>query len=153
MINIDVLSDEKNWSKRIKKKEDFFYSIYKSFPKKYQFVKKKIFLTLLLSNNKGIKKLNKQFRNKNKATDVLSFPSQKKFKLKNNLYLGDIIISYNFMHKPKNQEIKLFREKVIKTFIHGFLHLLGFDHIKLKDYNKMFKEEQKIYQLVNKKMY
>ena len=153
MINIDVLSEEKNWSKKIKKKKDFFHSICKSFPKKYQFENKKIFLTLLLSNNKEIKKLNKQFRNKNKATDVLSFPLQEKIKIKNKSYLGDIVISYNFMQKPKNQEIKSFKDKVIKTFIHGFLHLLGFDHIKLKDYKKMFKEEQKIYHLVNKKIY
>ena len=66
MISVDVLSEEKNWSKKIKKKEIFFYSVCKSFPKKYQFRDKKISLTLLLSNNKGIKKLNKKFRNKNK---------------------------------------------------------------------------------------
>ena len=57
------------------------------------------------------------------------------------------------MNKPKNQEIKLFKDKVLKIFIHGFLHLLGFDHIKLKDYKKMLKEEQKIYQSVVKKIY
>ena len=113
---------------------------------------KKIFLTLLLSNNKGVKKLNKKFRNKNKATDILSFPIEKKIKLKDNSYLGDIIISYNFMDNPKNQEIKLFKEKVIKIFIHGFLHLLGFNHIKTKDYLVMFKEERKIYQSVIKKI-
>ena len=124
----------------------------KSFPIKYQFINKNIFLTLLLSNNKSIKKLNKQFRNKNKATDILSFPFQEKKKIKNKVYLGDIIISYNFMDKPKNQNIRLFKDKVIKTFIHGFLHLLSFDHIKLKDYKKMFKEEKKIYQSVIKKI-
>ena len=153
MISVEIVSEEKNWSKIIKKKEFFFYSVCKSFPKEYQFINKKIFLTLLLSNNKGIKKLNKQFRNKNKPTDILSFPFQKKIKIKNKLYLGDIIISYNFMNKPKNQETNLFKDKVIKTFIHGFLHLLGFDHIQLKDYKKMFKEEQKIYQSVIKKIY
>jgi len=152
MISLDVISEEISWSKKINKKEVFFHSICKFFPKKYQFKNKKIFLTLLLSNNKGIKKLNKQFRNKNKATDILSFPLQKKIKVKNKLYLGDITISYNFMDKPKKQEIKLFKDKVIKTFIHGFLHLLGFDHIKLKDYKIMFKEEQKIYQSVIKKI-
>ena len=57
------------------------------------------------------------------------------------------------MNKPRNLEIKQFKKKVIKTFIHGFLHLLGFDHIKSKDYNKMCKEEQKIYQTVIKKIY
>ena len=60
MISVDVVSEETNWSKKIKKKEAFFYSICKFFPKKYHFKNKKIFLTLLLSNNKGIKKLNKQ---------------------------------------------------------------------------------------------
>ena len=116
MIRLDVVSEEKNWSKKIKKKEIFFHSLCKSFPKKYQFMNKKIFLTLLLSNNKGVKKLNKKFRNKNKATDILSFPIEKKIKLKDNSYLGDIIISYNFMDNPKTQEIKLFKEKVIKIF-------------------------------------
>ena len=153
MIKIDVLSEDKNWSKKIKKKEDFFYSICKAFPKKYQFLNKKIFLTLLLSNNKKIKKLNKQFRNKNKVTDILSFPLQKKKNLKKNFYLGDIIINYDFMNKPKKQLVKMFKDKVIKTFIHGFLHLLGFDHIKLKDYKKMIKEEEKVYQSVIKKVY
>ena len=153
MISLDVVSEEKNWSKKIKQKEIFFQLICKSFPKKYQFINKKILLTLLLSNNKGTKILNKKFRKKNKVTDILSFPLQKKIRLKNKSYLGDIIISYNFMDKPKNQEIKLFKDKVIKTFIHGFLHLLGFDHIKLKDYKKMLKEEQKIYQSVIKKIY
>ena len=57
------------------------------------------------------------------------------------------------MDNPKNKEIKLFKDKVIKTFIHGFLHLLGFNHIKYKDYKKMLKEEQKIYHSVIKKIY
>lgn len=152
MINLEVLSEEKKWSKKIKKKE-FFFLVCESFPRKYRFINKKIFLTLLLSNNKSIRKLNKKFRNKNKPTDILSFPSQEKFKLKNKSYLGDIIISYNFMDKPKNQRIGLFKEKVIKTFIHGFLHLLNFNHIKFKDYKKMIKEEKKIYQSVIKKIY
>ena len=152
MISIEVLSEEKNWSKKIKKVESFFKNICKSFPKKYKFSNKKIFLTLLLSNNKSIKKLNKKFRNKDKPTDVLSFPFEKKIKIKNNSYLGDIVISYNFMNRPKNQKKNMFKDKVIKTFIHGFLHLLGFDHTKLRDYKKMLEEEQNIYKSVIKKI-
>ena len=56
------------------------------------------------------------------------------------------------MAKPKNQKISLFKEKLIKSFIHGFLHLLGFDHINTKEYRKMLKEEEKIYQSVTKKI-
>ncbi len=150
MIKLQVLSEEKNWLKKIKEVEFFFNLICKSFPKKYRFLNKKKSLTLLLSNNKSIKKLNKKFRNKNKSTDVLSFPFENK--KKKGSYLGDIIISFNFMNRPKNQNLKLFKDKVIKTFIHAFLHLIGFDHIKLKDYKKMLKEEENIYRQVIKKI-
>ena len=96
--------------------------------------------------------MNKKFRNKNKPTDILSFPFERKIKTKKELYLGDIIISYNFINKPKNQSLSLFKDKVIKIFIHGFLHLLGFNHVMLKDYKKMQKEENIIYQSVIKKI-
>tara|TARA_B100001564_G_scaffold258471_1_gene220260 strand:- start:71 stop:532 length:462 start_codon:yes stop_codon:yes gene_type:complete len=152
MININVFSEEKAWSKRIKNKNLFFQKICKAFPKKYKFLNKKVSLTLLLSNNKNIKKLNKIFRNKNKSTDILSFPLNKKIKISKQTYLGDIIISYNFMNKPKSQNFKLFREKVAKTFIHGFLHLLGFDHMKNKDFIKMSKEEERIYNSIISKI-
>ena len=134
--------------KNLKKKEIFFKKICSSFPKKYQFPNKKINLTLLLSNNKCIRKLNKDFRNKNKSTDILSFPFNKKIKISKETYIGDIIISFNFMDKPKSQNLKIFREKVVKTFIHGYLHLLGFDHIENKEYKKMLNEEEKLYKSV-----
>ena len=123
MISIDVVSENNLWSKKIKKTNVFFNSLVKVFPKKYRFIKKKVSLTILLSNNKNIKKLNKKFRNKNKATDVLSFPSEKKINIKKSPYIGDIVISYNFMNKPKSQSIQEFKNKVTKIFIHGFLHL------------------------------
>ena len=81
MINVNVFSNEKAWSKKLKRKEFFFNKICKAFPKKYQFLGKKISFSLLLSNNKSIKKLNKEFRNKNKSTDVLSFPFSKQTKI------------------------------------------------------------------------
>lgn len=152
MINIDVISEEKSWFRNIKKKKKFFNSIIKSFPKKYRFTKKKINLTILLSNNKNIKKLNYKFRGKNKPTDVLSFPFGKKYAANKDFYLGDIIISYEFMRKPKAIKNDDFKEKVTQTFIHGFLHLLGFNHIKIKDYKKMINEEKKIFKLVKLKI-
>ena len=150
MIKVNVLSEDKSWSKKIKKKEVFFNRICKFFPKKFQFINKKIYLTLLLSNNKNIKKLNKKFRNKNKHTDILSFPFQQKIKNSNNIYLGDIIISFNYMNNSKNLSTYNFKEEVVKIFIHGFLHLLNFDHIRKKDYLKMLNEEQKIFKSVHK---
>ena len=150
MIKVNVLSEDKSWGKKIKKKEIFFNNLCKFFPKKFQFINKKIYLTLLLSNNKNIKKLNKKFRNKNKHTDILSFPFHQKTKKKREIYLGDIIISFNYMSKPKNLNMADFKKNVVKIFIHGFLHLLDYDHIKKKDYIKMLNEEQKIFRSVQK---
>jgi metalloprotein, YbeY/UPF0054 family len=152
MINISVFSEEKAWSKRLKNKNLFFKKVCKAFPKKYRFSNKKVSLSLLLSNNKNIKRLNKNFRNKDKSTDILSFPSSKKITISNNTYLGDIIISYEYLDKPKSQNLKLFKEKVIKLFIHGFLHLLGFDHKKNNDYFKMLREEDILYKCVKSKL-
>jgi probable rRNA maturation factor len=152
MISINVFSEEKAWSKRLKNKDIFFKKICKAFPKKYKFFNKKVTLTLLLSNNQNIKKLNKVFRKKNKSTDILSFPLDKKIKISKNTYLGDIIISYNYLDKPRSQNLKSFKEKVTKLFIHGFLHLLGFDHKKNKDYSKMLKEENLLFKSVQSKI-
>jgi len=148
MISIDVVSDSNLWSTKIKNKSIFFNSLVRSFPKKYKFIKKKVRLTILLSNNKNIKKLNKKFRGKNKSTDVLSFPSEKKLDIKKTPYIGDIVISYEFMNKPNILSTLEFKSKVTKIFIHGFLHLLGYDHIKLKDFRKMLIEEEKIYKTI-----
>ena len=149
MISVNVFSEEKAWSKRLKNKNLFFKKICKAFPKKYKFLNKNVSFTILLSNNRNIRKLNNIFRKKNKPTDILSFPLNQKTKISKNTYLGDIIISYNYVDKPRSQDLKLFKEKVIKIFIHGFLHLVGFKHKKNKDYYKMLKEEKLLFKSIN----
>ena len=56
------------------------------------------------------------------------------------------------MNKPKTLNNLEFKNNVIKIFIHGFLHLLGHDHIKLKDFKKMCTEEEKIYKDIKTKI-
>ena len=143
MISVNVLVDHKKWKKSLNKPQLFFDKILRRFPKKYFFSNKKVNFTLLLSNNTNIKKLNYKFRKKNNHTDVLSFPSFIKTDLKKELkkkeiYLGDIIISYQYIFP--NKKILILE----MTFIHGFLHLLGFDHKKIKDFKIMNREENKI---------
>tara|TARA_Y100001970_G_C13865602_1_gene666374 strand:+ start:185 stop:652 length:468 start_codon:yes stop_codon:yes gene_type:complete len=150
MIKVNVLSEEKSWTKKLKNKEKLFNDICKNLSKKFKFNNRRVYLTLLLSNNKNIKRLNKKFRNKDKHTDVLSFPFDYKKKNLREVYLGDIIISFNYMNKPRNLNAKEFKENTIKIFIHGFLHLLGYDHIKNKDFDKMYKIEQKVFNSVKK---
>ena len=152
MIKVNTILENKFWKKKIIKSPIFFNKLIKSFPKKYHFTNKTLTVTVLLSNNKNIQKLNKKFRKKNKPTDILSFPFEKKPFKKREIYLGDIIISYEFMNSPKSLSNFEFKNKVIKIFIHGFLHLLDYDHINLKDFKKMAKEEKKIYNFVIRKI-
>ena len=151
MIKAEVLVDNLAWRKKIINSSELFNKILKNLPKKYSFKNKKTIITVLLSNNSKIKKLNKVFRKKNKPTDILSFPIKKKVDNKF-FYLGDIIISYEFMNKPKKINLIEFKKKVTKIFIHGFLHLMGFNHVKNKDFEKMNNEEIKLYNLVKNKI-
>ena len=72
---------------------------------------------------------------------------------KKNFYLGDIIISFDYIDKLKKLSNKEFEKKTIKIFIPGFLHLVGYDHFHDKDYIKMLKEEEKIFKSVQKLFY
>ncbi len=151
MIKAEVIIDNAEWKKKITNITKLFNGILKNLPKKYILKNKKTIITVLLSSNSKIKKLNKIFRKKNKPTDILSFPIKKS--IDNKLfYLGDIIISFEFMNRPKTIKLLEFKKKVIKIFIHGFLHLNGFDHKINKDFYKMQKEENKIYNLVKNKI-
>ena len=103
-----------------------------------------------MTNSFNLKKLNKKFRKKNKPTDVLSFPTFEKknirFLKQKNYYVGDIAISYEIINSRsiKNN----FQSEFDKVWVHGLLHLLGFDHIKNKDYFKMQKIEKRILNLI-----
>ena len=153
MIKVNVLSDENSWSKRIKKKEKLFSKVCKIFPKKFKFHSKSVYFTLLLSNNRKIKNLNKKFRKKNKHTDVLSFPFESIRSKSKEIYLGDIIISFNYVDRYNKLDNKEFEKKTIRIFIHGFLHLLGYDHMTFKDFEKMSKQETKLINIVEKLLY
>ena len=142
MIKINVIVKNKFWIQRIAKPEIYFVKkVNKLNLKNKYFNKKKLEFTLLLSDDKEIKKLNKKFRKKNKSTDVLSFPFHSKKNLKKMLetekevYLGDIIINFNKIDNKKN--LKLFKSQFDKLWVHGLVHLLGHDHKKESAYKKM----------------
>ena len=152
MIKVNVEINNKPWHKKIKNPKKYFSKKLKKILKILPDLKKKnIIFTIFLTNSLSIKKLNKKFRKQNKSTDVLSFPffSQKKIKLnkKKNIYIGDIATCYeiiNFRSKKTN-----FFLEFDKVWVHGFLHLLGYNHIKNKDYFKMNKIEKRILNSIN----
>ena len=149
MIKVNVEINNNKWLKKIKNPKRYLNKKLKKITKLFNFSKKDINFTILLSNSIKLKKLNKKFRNKNKTTDVLSFPFySKNLKLKKNEinYIGDIAISYEIINFRSKNEFFLEFDKV---WVHGFLHLLGYDHIKNKDYYKMEKIEKKILEIIN----
>ena len=93
-----------------------------------------------------MKNLNYKFRKKNKTTDVLSFPV--KIKSKSTLYVGDIAISYEII-KNRSKKTNFFLE-FDKMWIHGYLHLIGYDHKGLNDFNKMIRKEKLILKYFHK---
>ncbi len=148
MIKINTIINNKSWNLYLKNPISFVDQCVNVLNRKYKKYKKKnFFLTLLLSGDNEIKKLNKKFRKKNKSTDVLSFPfySKKEFKkkLKNekDIYLGDIIININKI-KKKNNKLE-FKTNFNKVWVHGLMHLFGHDHKKDKDFYNMHKAEKK----------
>ena len=82
-------------------------------------------IELLIVKNDEIQKLNKEHRNIDKATDVLSFPID--FDMPN-MPLGSIVISTDFVEEKAKEYGHTFNEEFSLLFIHGILHLLGYDH-------------------------
>ena len=146
MIKANVISGYSNWKKIIKKPNDYLEKRLKILSKKPLFLKKNHEFSVLLTNDKKMKYLNLKFRKKNKPTDVLSFPI--KIKEKKRLYVGDIAISYEII-KKRSKKTNFFFE-FDKMWIHGYLHLIGYDHKKLNDFKKMFKKEKLILKYFHK---
>lgn len=141
MIKANIHLGSPKWLKKIENpKNHFNKKIHKL--NKILNKKKKIELSILLTDNKNMKKLNSKFRGKKKPTDVLSFPLDKKD------YIGDIAISFEFVNKKSH--LSSFNYELDRLWIHGYLHLIGYDHKKNKDYLKMIKREN---QLINKLNY
>lgn len=140
MTKVNVIIDFFKWNRKISKPKNYI-------KKKVSKIKKKKYLkdnnkefSLLLTNSKRMKNLNYKFKNKNKPTDVLSFPNNYKFIDRN--YLGDIAINFEIVDK-RSKKTNFYYE-FDRMWVHGYLHLLGLDHKRNKDFIKMSKIEKKI---------
>ena len=99
-------------------------------------------ISFLLTSNSEIKLLNNKYRNKNKPTNVLSFPMNEKIENKN--YLGDVVIACEkIIDESYEQNIKKYKY-LSKMTIHGVLHLLGYKHDTDRQFNKMNSIEKNI---------
>ena len=152
MIKVNVEVSNKSWNKKIKNPKRYFSKKLKKISKIVKFFEgKNITFTILLTSSLNMKKLNKKFRNRNKSTDVLSFPflslnnlrlaKQKRF------YIGDIATSYEIINSRSKKNNFLL--EFDKAWVHGLLHLADYNHVKNKDYFKMNKIEKKILNSIN----
>ena len=146
MIKVNVEINNKSWHKKIKNPKKYFNQKLKKISTMIKpFKNKNITFTILLTNSLNMKKLNKKFRKHNRSTDVLSFPafSKKNFMSikEKKIYIGDLAASYEIINSRSKKE---FLTEFDKVWVHGFLHLIGYDHIKNKDYYKMNKIEKRI---------
>ena len=142
MIKANIILDSSKWKNKIKNPNNYFKKKLIKLSKIPYLKKKKQEFSILLTNNKKIKDLNYKFRKKNKPTDVLSFP----LKYKN--YIGDIAISFEIINK-RSKKTNFFLE-LDKMWIHGYFHLIGYDHKKMKDFKKMSKKENLVLKYFHK---
>jgi len=142
MIKANVIIGHYQWKKKIKNPTNYFKNKLRRILKISSFRKKRQEFSILLTNNKEMKSLNYKFREKNKPTDVLSFP------LKNKNYIGDIAISFEIINK-RSKKTNFFLE-LDKMWIHGYFHLIGYDHKKIDDYKKMLKKENAVLKYFHK---
>ena len=84
-------------------------------------------INLRLLNDKEMKKLNMQFRQKDKTTNVLSFPNDD-ISVKQTKNIGDIAISVEYVKAEAKKEGKTFDDHIIHMLAHGVYHILGYDH-------------------------
>ena len=115
---------------------------------------KKLYINIVLTNPQNIKEINKQYRNIDKETDVLSFPMFEKEEIKelgneNQDILGDIVIS---IEKVKEQAVEYehsFERELAYMVVHGFYHLMGYDHMEESDKKEMREKEENILEKLN----
>ncbi len=155
MIKVNVIINHKKWKKIIINPEKYLQKKIKTLNFSNNFFKKKrLEFSILLSGDKEIKKLNKNFRKKNKTTDILSFPFHEKrdlkklLKKKEIIYLGDIIINLNKIIKKHEKKYET-KSKFDKLWIHGLIHLLGGRHKSNKDFFIMKNLEDKFFRSIN----
>ena len=140
MIKVNIITENISWKNKISNPEKYLKKKIKKLSKKKEFNKKNFEFSILLTNSRKLKKLNFRFRKISKTTDVLSFPNtENKFKKK---YLGDIAISYEIINK--RSKLSSFIQEFDKIWIHGYLHLLGYDHKKINDFKIMSKKESNL---------
>lgn len=144
MYQIEYLDIEEN-----KKNEKIIEKVLKECFKEEDLINSKLYVSIILTTPQNIQEINKKYRNIDKATDVLSFPMFEKEELTKKEYdheevLGDIIVSIEKVKEQAEEYGHSFERELAYMIVHGFYHLMGYDHIKEEDKTIMRAKEEKI---------
>ena len=144
MIKLSIICKSNHWPVRMKKvnliikkilnfKKDLYFNINIDYN-----------CNIVLSDNRLIKKMNYKFRNKKIATDVLTFISEVNIKKEQKTKICDIFLSAEIIKKDAKTNRISFYDILTHILIHSFLHINGFTHDKINDFNKMKNIEIKV---------
>ena len=150
---MDFLQVEFN---EIEKKEEYVTIISEVIKKCYEIENlnsSKLYINIILTTPKNIRQINKDYRNIDKETDVLSFPMFEKeelgSKIKNKDFinkdiLGDIVISIERVKQQAKEYEHSFERELSYMVVHGFYHLMGYDHMEEDEKKVMRNKEEKV---------
>jgi probable rRNA maturation factor len=153
MLEIDITIDYPPWNEQIKDLEEYCDELMSAVIAKTNLIKAEhIEISLVLTNDAAVQKLNKEYRQKDKATNVLSFPNHDLTTENLNpefVNLGDIIIAFETINRESEEQEKPFKEHFAHMLTHGTLHLLGHDHMQKAEQEIMEDLEIKILKQFN----
>ena len=141
-IAVSIHCDDARWKKFQKEHGAFIEKLVVKSVSLFDLPKKKpIGFALVLTSDKNIQALNRDYRHKDKPTNVLSFPQLDDFsnleKIPGPLELGDIILAHETILREAKEQNKTLRDHVAHLAVHGTLHLLGYDHMTPRDARDM----------------
>ncbi|AIF81493.1 hypothetical protein I862_04675 [endosymbiont of Acanthamoeba sp. UWC8] len=158
-IEVELINDSSLWNTLDCEPEDFIKQVitHTLVELKLNETSKKIEISVLLADDEKLQELNRQYRDKDKPTNVLSFPNYdlkpgnylKILKKEKEIYLGDIALSYTTIYHESIEQDKLFMHHLAHMLVHSMLHLIGYDHEDESEAEKMEELEIKILTKLN----
>ncbi len=141
LYEIDTVIECDQWKYAIPHLRSFVYEIMCKILSYHMIQKKSASMEIIFTNDIISQEINKNFRYKNKPTNVLSFAH---IALADDVHLGTLILAYQTIMREAKTEEQTIRQRVISMLIHGTLHLLGFDHKTNTEHIRMKSLEDEI---------
>ncbi len=136
-VELEITIEDRRWSEIANLKEVAAEAISSAYAESECDLGSAFLVSLLFCNDSRIKELNREWRHQDKATNVLSFPAPPDLMMDGYLVLGDLALSYETVLRESETEEKKIIDHLSHLIIHGFLHLLGFDHETESDAEEM----------------